>query len=81
MIVAASRMPSYLQSLQRCPVQNREIKFYKGFFSKRKKYQILSIKKENIIWNDFPQQYINVNAFFCLFVFSSHAKYTCIYNT
>lgn len=56
-------------------------RFYKGFFSKRKKYQILSIKKENIVWNDFPQQYINVNAFFVRFVFSSHAEYTCIYNT
>lgn len=48
MIVAASRMLIYLQSLQRCSVQNREIKFYKGFLEK-KEISNLSIKKENII--------------------------------
>lgn len=61
MIVAASRMLTYLQSLQWCPVQNREINFYKGFFRKKRKKKkkeisnILSIKKENIIWNDIPK--------------------------
>lgn len=66
MIVAASRMLTYLQPLQWCPVQNREIKFYKGFFRKDRNEisNILSIKKENIIWNDFPKQYTIVNLFF-----------------
>lgn len=34
-IVAASRKRTYLQSLQRCPVQNREINFYKGILEKK----------------------------------------------
>lgn len=52
MIVAASRMLIYLQSLQGRPVQNSEIKFYKGFFRKKRKKKEISnrsIKKENII--------------------------------
>lgn len=44
MIVAASRMLIYLQSLQGRPVQNSEIKFYKGFFRKKKKKR--NIKSE-----------------------------------
>ena len=43
----------YLQSLQWCSVQNREIKSYKAFFRKKKRRNIkhLSIKKENIEWS------------------------------
>lgn len=45
-IVAASRMLTYLQTLQWCSVQNREINFYKGFFRKKKRnIKYLSIKK------------------------------------
>lgn len=75
MIVAASRMLTYLQSLQWHPVQNREIKFYKGFFRKKEISNILSIKKENII------EMIFLNNTLMLTYFSSHSKFTCIYNT
>lgn len=85
MIVAASRMPIYLQSLQQCPVQNREIKFYKGFFSKRKKYQIWVLKRKSLSGTTFSSDTLMMMLVFCFFFvrffFSSHAKYTCIYNT
>lgn len=61
-IVAASRKRTYLQSLQRCPVQNREINFYKGILEKKIKH--LSIQKENIFLSYFPKQYANFTMFF-----------------
>lgn len=72
MIVAASRMLTYLQSLQWCPVQNREINFYKGFFrkkrkKKRKKYQIFWVlKRKTLSGMIFLKQYIN--GFFFLII-------------
>lgn len=50
LIVAAFTMLTYLQSLQRHPVQNREIKFYKGFFLEKKtNIKYLSFQKETIV--------------------------------
>lgn len=46
MIVATFTMLVYLQSLQRCPVQNKEIRFYKWFIrGKKSKYQIWILKR------------------------------------
>lgn len=52
--------------------------FTKDSLEKKKKYQISEyLKKKTLssIINDFPKQCINVN------IFSSHSKFTCIYNT
>jgi len=67
MIVAASTMLTYLQSLQLWgPVQNREMRAYKGFFRKGKEKRNIKyrrIKKENLL----IIPYNNVKLF-CLFV-------------
>lgn len=36
------------------PLQNREIRFYKGLKKEEEDIKYLSIKKENVVWNDFP---------------------------